>query len=85
MGAFEMENLEKMVKLQSNMKGGWRDVLTFDVADQEKTDDSMHHGACLFSEVENATLRIIVPGDTAPLMNWSYTDGWREWRTGVPL
>jgi hypothetical protein len=73
----------KPVKLQSNMKGGWRDVLTFDVADAEKADDIMNCAANLFAEVDNAKLRIIAPGDTAPLMNWNYEDGWRYWRTGV--
>jgi hypothetical protein len=73
----------KPVKLQSNMKGGWRDVLTFDVADAEKADDIMNCAANLFAEVDNAKLRIIVPGDTAPLIDWNYEDGWRYWHTGL--
>jgi len=24
--------------------------------------------------------RIIAPGDTAPLMTWTASDGWKEWR-----
>jgi hypothetical protein len=71
----------KPVKLQSNTRGGWRDVLEFDANDQEKTDDIMHCAACLFAEVEGSKLRIIMPGHTAPLVNWTYADGWRDWVT----
>ena len=79
-----MTQATKPVKLQSNMRGGWRDVLEFDAADQEKTDDIMTCAEHLFQEIDGCKLRIIVPGQTAPLMNWTHADGWREWRTGVP-
>ena len=74
----------KMVKLQSNMRGAWRDVLEFDAGDQDKADDIMSCAEHLFQEIDGCKLRIIVPGQTAPLMNWTYAEGWREWRTGVP-
>jgi hypothetical protein len=65
------------------MRGGWRDVLEFDASDQEKTDDIMTCAEHLFQEIDGCKLRIIVLGQTAPLMNWTYANGWREWRTGA--
>lgn len=65
-------------KLQVNSTGAWRNVLDFDAKDEAEV---LHNAAQLFAHQPKATLRIIIPGDTAPLMNWSLKDGWRKWRT----
>lgn len=72
---------KKIVKLQVNAKGSWRDVITFDVQDED---------AVLFAATEffqwdvNAgrlALRVIIPGDTAPLLICKDpTEGdWKAW------
>ena len=67
-------------KLQVNTTGAWRNVLDFDAKDEAEVLDS---AAQLFARETKATLRIIISGDTAPLMTWSCKDGWREWRAGA--
>ena len=32
------------------------------------------------SDSPRISARIIAPGDTAPLMTWTASDGWKEWR-----
>lgn len=71
---------QKIVKLQVNAKGSWRDVMQFDLVDSD---------AVLFAATEffkwdtyasRLSLRVIIPGDTAPLMICNPADGeWKEW------
>jgi hypothetical protein len=67
-------------KLQVNTSGAWRNVLDFDAKDEAAV---LHSAADLFAYGGKATLRIIMPGDTAPLMAWSLKDGWREFWKAV--
>lgn len=70
----------KLVKLQANTAGGWRDVLTFDA--DEKGDAVLEAADTLFRLAADHILkgRVIIPGDTAPLMSWTVADGWKTWR-----
>jgi len=73
----------KIVKLQVNQAGAWRNVMDFDCADDDDAEHIMQKASDLFqwdSNRDRVGLRIIMPGETAPLMNWTYKDGWREWR-----
>lgn len=73
----------RIVKLQINTAGAWRDVITFDV---ENEDQVLHHAPNLVGcspHFDKVTLRVIIPGDTKPLLNWSHEHGWREWDTGA--
>lgn len=71
---------QKIVNLEVNDSGAWRRVTSFDLA---TFDDGQleHHAEALLEMSDNAKLkaRIIIPGDTAPLVTWDKTDGWREW------
>lgn len=70
----------KRVKLQVNSKGSWRDVMEFDA---EYDSAVLDHADKLFAFDLNRTrlsLRVIIPGDTAPLMNWTHEGGWKAWR-----
>lgn len=67
------------VKLQVNTTGAWRDVMTFDCANDAEV---MDLAARLFLQGDHSDrvrLRIIMPGDTAPLIDWSKAQGWKEW------
>lgn len=32
-----------------------------------------------YSDSKRLKARLIIPGDTAPLMMWTAADGWRDW------
>lgn len=56
--------------------------MDFEVQD---ADDVMALAENLFTwgytpSLKGIRLRIMKPGDTAPLMIWSENDGWEEWR-----
>ena len=71
-----------IVKLQVNAKGSWRDVMQFDVEDEA----AVLHAATEFfqwdTHASRLSLRVIIPGDTAPLLICKDpTDGeWVAWR-----
>ena len=70
---------EKIVKLQVNTTGAWRDVMRFNVEDEAAV---LHQAEQLFSWDPSADvrLRVIMPGDTAPLMTYKRTEGaWKPW------
>lgn len=47
--------------------------------------DLEHNAEALLSMSANPKLkaRIVMPEETAPLVTWNKTDGWREWRIPV--
>lgn len=70
----------KIVKLQVNAKGSWRDVMQFDVQDE----DAVLFAATEFFKwdlnADRLSLRVIIPGDTAPLMTCKPAEGeWEAW------
>ena len=71
----------RTVKLQVNTSGAWRNVLHFDASIEG---DILTLAERLFSHeahlARNVTLRVIMPGDTAPLMLWDRDAGWHKWR-----
>lgn len=72
---------KKIVKLQVNAKGSWRDVMQFDVADEAEV---LHAATEFFKWDTHASrlpLRVIIPGDTAPLLICKNpVDGeWKPW------
>jgi hypothetical protein len=63
-------------KLQVNTTGAWRNVLDFDASNGDQV---MEYAAQLFAWAgPKASLRLIAPGDTAPLMTWSPDKGWQK-------
>jgi hypothetical protein len=60
----------------------WRTVMDFEVEDADEVMNQAHDlfmwGFTKCSK--GIRLRIMKPGDTAPLMTWSENDGWEEWR-----
>ena len=78
-----MANQElKLCQLQVNVgTGAWRTVMDFEVY---WADDVMHQAEKLFKcghtrSTKGIRLRIMKPGDTRPLMNWSESEGWQAW------
>lgn len=73
--------MSRIVHLDVNDAGGWRRVTSFDLYDFEDG-DLEHHAQQLLelSANDNLRARIIIAGDTAPLVTWSRKDGWRDWR-----
>lgn len=72
---------ERIVHLDVKDSGAWRRVTSFDL-DTFEDGDLEHCAEQLLQMSGNDKLRarIIMPGDTAPLMIWGKADGWREWR-----
>ncbi len=76
----------KLCSLQVNVgTGAWRSVMDFEVKDADDVTDLAEK---LFewghtNSVKGIRLRIMKPGDTAPLMMWSENDGWEEWRAAA--
>jgi hypothetical protein len=72
----------KLCQLQVNVgTGAWRTVMDFEVVD---ADDVMDQAEKLFEwghtlSHKGIRLRIMKPGDTRPLMNWSENEGWQAW------
>ena len=64
------------VKLQYNCSGAWRNLLDFDRADEVRV---MAAAEELFSGDTKTTLRVIIPGHTAPLVSWKHDTGWKKW------
>lgn len=71
-----LNDTPRPVKLQVNTTGAWRNVLDFDCADSARV---LPAAAELFAGTK-CSLRVIMPGDTAPLMHWSPEHGWLEWK-----
>lgn len=70
----------RIVHLEVNDSGVWRRVTSFDLNEFE--DGALEYNAgTLFcwSTNERLKARIIIPGDTAPLVTWTREHGWREW------
>lgn len=68
------------LKLQINTAGAWRDVIRFDLSDG---DEVLHHAENLALRSAHAgqvSLRVIIPGDTAPLQLWTRQRGWFDWQ-----
>lgn len=76
-----MSDEPKLVKLQANTSGAWRDIMTFDVAQDAQVINLASRLFALAQYGDRVKLRVIIPGDTAPLVYWSYDKGWREWAT----
>ena len=72
----------KLCLLQVKVEtGAWRHVMDFEVQD---ADDVMDLAEKLFDwgytkSDKGIRLRIMKPGDTAPLMLWSKNEGWEAW------
>lgn len=70
----------RTVHLEVNDAGGWRRVSTFNLNDFDDGDLELHAEHLLqMSANPRIKARVIMPGDTAPLVTWTRQDGWREW------
>lgn len=73
--------MPRVVNLEVNDSGAWRRVIAFDLDDFD--DGALEFAAEKLLELstnEKLRARLIMPGDTAPLLVWRRADGWREWR-----
>jgi len=72
--------MSRTVNLDINDSGSWRRVTSFDL-------DALGEGHLeylveeLLRESTNDKIkaRLIIPGDVAPLVDWTKSDGWRVW------
>jgi uncharacterized protein (UPF0128 family) len=74
--------MTRPIHLEVNDSGGWRRVTGFGLDDFE--DGALEYTAEQLLQLStNAKLRarLIIPGDTAPLVTWTREQGWREWQT----
>lgn len=76
-------NPTKPVHLEINNSGAWKRVLTFDVIDEEDVLYDAHR--LLRWGGERLKARVIMPGDTAPLLTWTAELGWQEWAERASL
>ena len=67
----------RIVKLQVNTTGAWRNIMDFDCQDEDQV---LRAAADLFRCCKGATLRCIMPGETAPLMYWSHETDWEAYK-----
>lgn len=66
----------RIVRLQVNNSGAWRNVMDFDL---EWEEDVLAMAPHLFGMATHpGTLRITVPGESGWLAHWSQRDGWRD-------
>jgi hypothetical protein len=76
----------KLCQLQVNVgTGAWRTVMDFEEVDNRYV---MTAAKNLFvmghtHSIKGIRLRIMKPGDTRPLLNWSEQQGWQAWDKGV--
>lgn len=75
-----MDNEHRIVHLEVNDSGGWRRITSFNLNDFEDGDLELCAEHLLqMSTNERIKSRVIMPGDTAPLVTWTRQDGWLEW------
>jgi hypothetical protein len=72
--------MKKIVYLEVNESGAWKrvmstDLQTFDDGDLEFAAEKL----LALSDNPRIKARIIVPGDSAPLLIYTRDNGWREW------
>jgi hypothetical protein len=80
-----MSTPSKPVKLQINATGAWRNVLTFNAADDDQAASVMHHAAEL-ARIGKASLRIATDdGLQTAITYWHATSGWVDAVTRKPL
>lgn len=77
-----MTAASKPVKLQINAAGAWRDVISFNAANDIECAEVMSAGETL-GRVGKATLRVVMANSPHPrspevLLRWSRDDGWKE-------
>ena len=71
---------KRIVKLQINASGAWRDVMEFDVDDADQVMDQAQELFKWDRFASKLSLRIIIPGDTKPLMICNLDEGeWVKW------
>lgn len=76
--------MARVINLDVNDSGAWRRVASFDL-DEFEGGQLEHVVDVLLGMATNEKLkaRLIIPGDTAPLMTWTRQGGWEEWRAAA--
>ena len=77
----------KLCQLQVNVgTGAWRTVMDFEEVDHRYVMTAAknlfimgHTRARAAHSAKGIQLRIMKPGDTRPLVNWSESEGWQAW------
>ena len=72
-----MKCLAKPFKLSA---GALAAALILSACGGGESTDKVAPTVVITDNVPGATLRIIIPTNTAPLMNWTPADGWKLWR-----
>lgn len=77
--------MSRPINLDINNSGSWKRVASFDLDELGILGDLDLQTAVdrLFSMSKNEKIgaRLIMPGDTAPLVTWTKSEGWVQWRT----
>ena len=69
-------NDPRIVRLQVNTTGAWRNVMDFSLDWEEDVLTTAPH---LFGLATHpGSLRIVVPGETGWLASWTPAEGWRD-------
>ena len=69
---------ERIIHLDINEKGAWRRVTSFDLDSFEEGDlEHCAHGLLELSANKQLKARLIIPGDSAPLMTWTHGESWQ--------
>lgn len=72
--------MSRIVNLDVNDAGAWRRVTSFDLDTFNDGDLEWRAEQLLqLSSNDKLKARVIMPGDTAPLVTWTREHGWREW------
>lgn len=71
--------MARPINLDINNSGAWKRVASFDLDElghdlQEAIDRLLS-----MAKGEKIGARLIIPGDTAPLMTWTKAEGWVNW------
>lgn len=75
----------KMVKLQVNNSGAWKDVLKFDASENHvgaEIQDAVHQMG--IHDPRNISFRIAIDDSmNEVLLVWTKAEGWKEWRHAI--
>jgi hypothetical protein len=72
---------QKLVHLEVNEAGAWKRITSFPLDFFSDGDLEICAGNLLeLSANTKLKARIIEPGSTHPLVNWTYETGWQEWK-----
>lgn len=71
--------MARPINLDVNTSGAWKRVAGFDLDELEGDLQEAVESLLKMAKGEKIGARLIVPGDTAPLVTWTKAEGWVNW------